>query len=36
MAGRKREVSVAADASHSLSVEYAVFIKITYESVEGH
>jgi hypothetical protein len=27
MAGRKLEVSVAADASPSLSVEYTVFIK---------
>jgi hypothetical protein len=28
MAGRKLEISVAADASHSLSVEYAVFVNI--------
>jgi hypothetical protein len=33
----KREVSIAADASHSLSVEYMVFIKkVAYESVERH
>jgi hypothetical protein len=37
MAGRKREVSVAADASQSVSVENTVFIKKTaYESVERH
>jgi hypothetical protein len=37
MAGRKREVSVAADASHFLSVEYAVFVKrIAYESAKRH
>jgi hypothetical protein len=37
MADRKMEVSVAADASHSLSVRYTVFIKkFAYESVERH
>jgi hypothetical protein len=37
MAGRKREVSIAADALHSLSVEDTVFIKkFAYESVERH
>jgi hypothetical protein len=37
MAGRKWEVSVATDASHSLSVECPVFVKETaYESVEQH
>jgi hypothetical protein len=35
--GWQLEVSVAADASHSLSVEYLVFIKkIAYESIERH
>jgi hypothetical protein len=37
LAGRKIEVSVAADASRSLTVEYTVFIKkIPYESAVGH
>jgi hypothetical protein len=37
MVGRNGEVSVAADASHSLSFGDMVFIKkIAYESVEGH
>jgi hypothetical protein len=36
MACRKREDSVADDASPSLSAEYTVFMKITYESVERH
>jgi hypothetical protein len=37
MAGRKWEVSVAADPSYSLSVEYTVFVKsIAYESTERH
>jgi hypothetical protein len=35
MAGWKQEVSIAADASPSLSVEYMVFIKkIAYKLVE--
>jgi hypothetical protein len=37
MADRKREVSVAADTPHSISVEYTVFIiKIACESVERY
>jgi hypothetical protein len=37
MAGRNREVRVTAEASHSLSVEYTVFMKnIAYKSVERH
>jgi hypothetical protein len=37
MAGPETEFSVAADASHFLTVECTVFIKKTaYESVEGH
>jgi hypothetical protein len=37
MAGRKRKFSVAADASHPLSIANMSFIKkIAYESVERH
>jgi hypothetical protein len=37
MAGRKWEVSITADASHSFSSEFTVFIKkFGYESFERH
>jgi hypothetical protein len=37
MDGLKREVSVVAEVSYSLSVEFAVFVKsIAYESAERH